>query len=129
MFRFSKKSLDMLSNKVNPQLQDLMNRIIKVSKIDIGIIAGFRTAEEQNYIYNSQASKCDGYIKKSKHQDGNAIDFICYDNKDNKITYNIKYYYYIVGLAEQIARELNIKINCGIWWSFEDGGHIEVVDS
>ena len=28
--------------------------------IVLGIIAGFRTAEEQNYIYNSQASKCDG---------------------------------------------------------------------
>lgn len=124
MFKFSKKSLQILSS-VKVQLQDLMNEIIKVSKIDIGIIAGIRTAEEQNYIYNSQASKCDGYINRSKHQDGNAIDFICY--KNNKITYNIKYYYYIVGLAEEIARKLNIKINCGIWWSFEDGGHIELI--
>lgn len=124
MFKFSKKSLQILSS-VKVQLQDLMNEIIKVSKIDIGIIAGIRTAEEQNYIYNSQASKCDGYVKRSKHQDGLAIDFICY--KDNKITYDIKYYYYIVGLAEEIARKLNIKINCGIWWSFEDGRHIELI--
>lgn len=124
MFKFSKKSKDILS-EVDKQLQDLMNEVIKVSKIDIGIIYGYRTAEEQNYIFNSQASKCDGYIKRSKHQDKKAIDFICY--KDNKITYDIKYYYYIVGLVEEISRKLNIKVNCGIWWSFEDGGHVELI--
>ena len=123
MFKFSKKSLAILKT-VDKSLQDLMNEVIKVSKIDIGIIAGYRTAEEQNYIFNSGASQCDGYVKKSKHQKKQAIDFVCY--KNNKVVYDIKYYYYVVGLIEQIARQLNIKIQSGIWWSFEDGGHVEL---
>lgn len=123
MFKYSKKSLERLST-IDKKLQDLFNEVIKISKIDIGISFGIRSLEEQQKVFNDRKSMCDGIIKKSKHQDGLAVDFICFVN--SKLTYEIKYYYYIVGLCEEIARRLNIDVQSGIWWSFEDGGHIEL---
>ena len=124
MFKYSKKSKDLL-NGVDPQLKTLMNEVLKQSKLDIGITYGIRTAEEQRYIFDSGASRCDGVIKTSKHQLGLAVDFVVYYK--GKLTYNIKYYYYIVGLIEVISKQLNIKARSGIWWSFEDGGHVELI--
>lgn len=121
---FSKKSLEKL-NGVDERLQTLANEVLKISKVDFGISYGLRTKTEQQEIYKSGASQCDGIIKRSKHQDGLAFDFVCYIN--NKITFEKKYYYYIVGLMQIIATQLNIEITCGVWWSFEDCGHIELV--
>lgn len=120
---FSKKSLDKL-NGVDDRLQLLAKEVLKISKIDIGISFGLRNETEQQEIYKSGASQCDGIIKRSKHQDGLAFDFVCY--VDNKITFEKKYYYYIVGLMQVIANQLNIDITSGVWWSFEDCGHIEL---
>lgn len=124
MFNFSKKSLDKL-NGVDDRLQLLAKEVLKISKIDFGISYGIRSDEEQHQIFLSGASQCDGITKRSKHQDGLAFDFICY--VDNKLTFEKKYYYYIVGLMQVIATQLNINITCGVWWSFEDCGHIELV--
>lgn len=123
MFKFSKSSLNKLAT-VDERLQTLANEVLKISKVDFGISYGLRTDTEQQEIYKSGASQCDGIIKKSKHQDGLAFDFVCY--VDNKITFEKKYYYYIVGLIQVIANQLNIDITCGVWWSFEDCGHIEL---
>ena len=75
---------------------------------------------------------CDAYIEEIRRKNkcveiGRFIQRYDEKNKDNKITYDIKYYYYIVGLVEEISRKLNIKVNSGIWWSFEDGGHVELI--
>ena len=126
MFKYSKKSLNIL-NKVDEKLQLIFNELIRITKIDVGIVSGLRTAEEQIGCFKNGKSHCDGIKNKSKHQIGLAVDFVCY--KDNKITYDIKYYYYVVGLIEKIALDLDIKIQSGIWWSFEDGGHVELIDN
>lgn len=123
MFKFGKNSLKELET-IDKKLQLLAKETIKISKIDIGISYGLRSTELQQEIYKSGASQCDGIIKKSKHQEGKAFDFVCYIN--NKITFEKKYYYYIVGLMQVVAKQLNIGITSGVWWSFEDCGHVEI---
>lgn len=125
MFKFSQKSLDLLNNeKLDSRLRDLMNEIIKISKVRFEIIYSLRTAEEQNKIFKDGASQCDGFIKQSEHQKGLAIDIVCYVN--DKITWDKKYYYYIAGLVEIKAIELKLNITWGGWWSFEDCGHFQI---
>jgi len=123
MFKFSKRSISILET-VDERLQLLAKEVLKISKVDFGISYGLRTDTEQQDIYKSGASHCDGIINRSKHQDAKAFDFVCYIN--NKITFEKKYYYYIVGLMQAVASQLNIGITSGIWWSFEDCGHIQL---
>ena len=61
-------------------LQQLAAAIMARSEFDFGILdnGGLRTAEEQNDIFNTGATQCDGYNKKSYHQSGLAIDFVPY---------------------------------------------------
>jgi hypothetical protein len=144
MFFYSKKSLSFL-NEVDPLLKTLALNVLKYSYIDIAIVEGKRTDEQQLKKYNTRINGkrvtfCDGIKNRSKHQipknkknDPNikveAFDFVCLIK--GKITYDIKYYYYIVGLMESEARKLGINIKCGIWFKdkdgkpFEDGGHVE----
>ena len=46
---------------------------------------GLRTAEEQQELFDSGTTRCDGTIKKSYHQSGKAIDIVPWYN--NKIDY------------------------------------------
>jgi peptidoglycan LD-endopeptidase CwlK len=125
MFKFSEKS-EQLLNTVDKRLVNLAKEVIKISKIDIGISYGLRDLATQQKLFAKGVSQCNGIDKRSKHQDGLAIDFVCYIN--GEITYDKKYYYYVVGLMQAIATQLNISITCGVWWSFEDCGHIELAN-
>ena len=123
MFKFSKSSLNKLAT-VDKKLQTLANEILKSSKVDFGISYGLRTQAEQEKLFVKGERKGDGIKKKRKHQDGKAFDFVCY--KNGYITWDKKYYYYIAGLFEAKAKELNINITWGGWWSFEDCCHIQL---
>jgi len=52
------------------------------SKFDMSIPwrGGKRTAQQQKELFDDGASKCDGYIKKSFHQSGKALDVVPYVN-------------------------------------------------
>ena len=76
-FRLSKRSLRRMEG-VDSRLVATAKRAIRRSKIDFGITSGLRSEAEQRAIYEAGASQCDGVIKRSKHQDGNAIDIVVY---------------------------------------------------
>ncbi len=126
MFHFSTRSIQLL-NTVDKRLGILANEVLKISKVDFGITEGWRSQEQQLKYYNQGTSQCDGINKISKHQEGKAIDIICYDPKTNKPTYDKKeLYYYIAGLFESKAQKLKIDIQWGGWWSFKDCPHFEL---
>ena len=79
MFKFGKNSVKNIQT-VDRILQELASRIISRSNFDFGVLnnGGLRTSEEQHQLYLDKKSKCDGYIKKSYHQSGLAIDFVPY---------------------------------------------------
>lgn len=60
------------------QLQLLAHEIINVVPVDVCVLdnGGYRTAKEQNVLFQDGYSKCDGYRVKSYHQSGLAIDFV-----------------------------------------------------
>jgi peptidoglycan L-alanyl-D-glutamate endopeptidase CwlK len=134
-FRFSKLSEYRLQ-KVDPVMVKLARLMIKRTPVDFGIawLGGFRTAEEQNGRFKEGFSSKDGYVKRSKHQDGLALDFLPYIN-GRPVPKNQKHYLIIIGVAFACADELGIKIRSGSNWDmdgefitdqeFDDYPHIE----
>lgn len=127
MFKLSNKSKQRL-NTVDERLLYLVNEVIKISPIDFGITEGYRSTERQQELFREGKSKCDGITSRSRHQDGKAIDFVCYDPNTNKITWEKEYYIEIADIFKKKAIELNIPIRCGVdFKNFFDGPHIELV--
>ena len=52
----------------------------------------YSTAEEQNKLFKEKKSNCDGYKKRSRHQQWRAIDFVIIDEKGNSIWKHIPEY-------------------------------------
>jgi peptidoglycan L-alanyl-D-glutamate endopeptidase CwlK len=121
---FSKHSIYNLS-EVDFRLQELAYEIIKYTEIDFGVSDGLRTLQEQQMFFNKGLSRCDGIIKKSKHQEGKAIDIFAF--VDGKLTYEKKYMLYLTGLFKNKSIEKGYVIRCGIdWVDFPDFPHIEI---
>lgn len=85
MYLFSEKSVKRMSG-VHPELIFVFEESIKISPIDFGIPGdgGVRAAERQKELCLDGKSKCDGYVKVSRHQIkpgesyGSALDFYAY---------------------------------------------------
>lgn len=81
------ENLETLRKSGNPESEKLIiavKKFINFTPIDFGIIknGAFRTAEDQNEIFNSSphVTNCDGFIKKSYHQSGLAVDLVPWVN-------------------------------------------------
>ena len=133
MFYFSESSMNKL-NSVNWRLKQLALAVLRTSPVDFAIIDGKRSLEKQQLLYKQGKSKCDGIDKRSKHQDGLAIDFAVYINGELDFNSN-EDYCLIAGLFLAKAKELNIRIRSGAIWNgssirdntFKDLGHIEIL--
>ena len=81
VYKFGDASLRNMEG-VHSQLVTIFRVALSVSPIDFGIpeTGGLRTAEEQNDLYKRDKSKADGFVNRSKHQDGLALDFFAYVN-------------------------------------------------
>ena len=112
MYKFSKRSIQELE-LINPKLAALMDQAIERSPIDFGIPnnGGKRTAEKQNELYNKGVSKCDGILKKSYHQSGNAVDVYAYVN--GKASWDVEHLCIIAGVVLSIASEMGLNIRWG----------------
>jgi peptidoglycan L-alanyl-D-glutamate endopeptidase CwlK len=78
-FKFSARSIRHMEG-VSCKLVEIAHLALELSPIDFGIpdTGGLRKAPEQNGMYLNQKSKCDGYKKRSRHQDGEALDVYAY---------------------------------------------------
>lgn len=126
MYQLSQRSKNHMSG-VHSDLQRVANRAIQITKIDFGVpeTGGLRTAEQQNALFNEGLSMCDGYDKRSNHQDGNALDFYAY--VDGKASWEPEHLAQVACAFLQAANELGIKIKWGgLFKSFVDMPHIEI---
>ena len=129
MYKLSKRSLKRL-DKVNPLLIAILVDGIKDSPYDFGIplFGGYRTAEEQNALYNKKprVTYKDGYQNMSYHQTGNAFDIYAY--VDGKATWNKKYYEPIARHLQEIAmNRYGINLTWGgDWVKFKDLPHFQI---
>ena len=115
------------------------------NSFDIRIVAGYRTPEEQHDLYLLGRSKKDGFVKKSRHQSGLAVDAVPVPkgiNMYKRSEENALRWAYFVGFMKAIAVEEGVRLRSGWKWrtdpqdslvrplsqnTFPDANHFELV--
>lgn len=129
-YKLSTSSSGRLITVVEP-LQHIIREAIKSSPIDFGIpkYGGNRTAVEQSGLFLDGKSTLDGYIKKSKHQSGKAIDIYAYVG--GKASWNMQHLNLLAGHIIGTANRLGYKLRWGgDWnsnWSSDDENFVDAV--
>ena len=124
MIKYSKRTLRNLKG-LDPRLIIIVSVLIERGNVDLTIIDGLRTAEEQLKHFESGASKLDGTNRKSYHQTGKAIDFIPYPFDGN--WNNLEQFIRVGEELKKISKEFGV--NCrygGDWEKFRDYPHFEI---
>lgn len=106
--------------EVDKDLQRVATCALDKSLVDFVVVDGRRTAEEQ--LVNIANGK--SWIKRSRHQDGKAIDIAALEN--GKVTYGPEPYYKISDAFYYCSDKLNIPIVWGGEWRVQDLMHIEL---
>jgi peptidoglycan L-alanyl-D-glutamate endopeptidase CwlK len=132
IFKLSERSLERLEG-VNPILIEILQEAIKRSPIDFGIpqYGGLRTAEEQAELFKRKKSKCDGLVKKSYHQSGNAFDIVPYIA--GKYSWERDHINIVAGVIMAVAHEKGVNLRWGATFGDKKGllrgwdpGHFEI---
>jgi peptidoglycan L-alanyl-D-glutamate endopeptidase CwlK len=118
MFSLSARSLDNMRG-VNPNLQAVVRRAIKLTKIDFGVIEGVRTLERQQELFDSKASQ----TMRSKHlanEDGygRAVDLMAYVN--GRGCWELNVYDDIADAMKEAAIEAQVAIRWGCAWHIDN---------
>lgn len=128
---FSDISLERLET-VHPDLQTLFFEVIKHR--DCSITSGLRTTEEQIELYaqgrtieGKLVTNCDGVVRKSYHQSGNAIDVVPYPEKWDEQAL-IEFGNFVKGIAVMLKkyRAIDINVEWGGDWEFVDKPHWQI---
>lgn len=140
MPRFSQRSKDALKG-VHPDLVKVMEAAIINSPVDFTIIQGVRTTAQQQALYaqgrtkpGNKVTNADGVRNKSNHQVkadgfGHAVDLYPFYNgsiqiHDKQVIPKLRI---ITDHIKKVAKELGIKITCGIdWRSPFDPPHVQL---
>lgn len=117
-FRLSQRSLDRLEG-VHPDMTAVVERAIKLSKVDFGVTQGVRTLEEQKANVAAGRSQ----TMRSKHllqDDGfsHAVDVVAYVGPD--VSWELNLYDDICDAFKEAAKEVGCSIKWGAAWSEGD---------
>jgi len=116
-FNLSERSINNLIG-VDEKLKLVVMRAIQLTDVDFGCICGLRTEEEQAELFRKGASQCDGVNKRSKHQDGMAVDLMAYIG--SRGSWELKLYDNIADAMKQAAIELDTGVRWGAAWTVPD---------
>ena len=108
-------------------LIDVVTLALKISKVDFGIpvTGGLRTAEQQQTLYRQEKSNCDGILKLSNHQSGNAFDVFAY--VDGKASWDFDDLAEVATAILSAASKLKVPLTWGGHWvRFVDAPHFEI---
>lgn len=141
-YKFSRRSKKALKT-CHKDLQLIMGESIKLSNIDFGISEGYRSLQDQLKYYHEGKSKIDGIIIKGKHNYDPSLAVDIYLWINNKVSYDINSFLYVIGLIDGIAKMLYKQnkithlIRSGANWdsddkylsdqSFDDLPHLELI--
>jgi peptidoglycan L-alanyl-D-glutamate endopeptidase CwlK len=111
-FKLSQRSLSRLDG-VDDRMVELAQRSIAKSPIDFGIpvYGGLRSPEKQKELFDAGKSKCDGYIRKSRHQSGRAFDVYAYHQA--KASWDKIHLAIIAGVVLSEAKEMGLNVVWG----------------
>jgi hypothetical protein len=114
------KNIDSIKQSGKPEshkLAEAAKYFINYTPIDFCVIAngGYRTAEEQKVLYDRGVSRCDGYLQKSEHQNGLALDIVPWVN--GKATWETKHAFYLSGAFMAFCEQMELDITSGADWN------------
>ena len=127
MYAFSDRSKQRMFG-VDDLLVAVAYRALEISPIDFGIpaLGGKRTADEQFKLFTAGKSKCDGTLKRSKHQDGRALDFYAF--VDGSASWDERHLAVVAAAFLQAAGELGVRLEWGgLWRNFKDYPHVQII--
>lgn len=113
MFKLSGRSISKLEG-VKPELVEVVEKAITLTKVDFGVIEGLRTEEKQRELVAAGASQ----TMKSKHLTGDAVDLMAYVN--GRGCWELNVYDEIADAMKEAAYELDVKILWGAAWNIDD---------
>lgn len=120
-FHLSERSEKALKG-VDADLVKVIRIAVVDSPYDFVITEGLRSAERQEEMRRTKKSQ----VKHSKHQDGLAVDIMCYDENGNG-TWEHKYYNAVAAHIKKIAEVNEVEIEWGgDWQRFVDAVHFQV---
>lgn len=109
-WKFGSRSLQKLEG-VDDSLVQVVHLALKYSPIDFGVTCGLRSQAEQNQLRIQGKSQ----VKRSRHQDGMAVDIVCY--VDGKVSWDLEHYIVVAQAFAEAARELNVTVRWGGAWT------------
>ena len=132
MAKFSRKSLEILGG-VHDDLQVLFKEVVK--NFDCTVISGIRTEDEQKALYAKGRTKPgnivthkDGVDRKSRHQEGMAVDVVPYPISWGDIERFRQFGWFVMGVAATLKEDGKIdnNIEWGGLWKFKDYPHFQI---
>lgn len=134
---FSPSSIEKLLS-VHPDLQTLFMEVIK--NRDCTVISGLRTLQEQQALYAKGRTEDgqivtykDGIERRSKHQEGRAIDVVPYFKDEPHIRWDDhaafkEFGWYVLGVADALKSRGHIghSVQWGGNWKWRDFPHYEI---
>ena len=91
----------------------VMEYAIRISPIDFGISDGHRSLIKQKECFDNGKSKCDGIIKKSKHNYYPSLACDVYAYVNGKASWDPRHMTMISGCVLSVAEILGIKLKWG----------------
>lgn len=124
-FRFSKRSQTHLET-LDPDLQQIAQQALELSRVDFTIISGKRNMAEQRALVRAGKSQ----TLNSRHLTGKALDFVPIDPDTGKGKFDRALAAEVAIAFYEAARKLDIPITWGgVWRNFEDIPHIELPET
>ena len=120
---------------VDPRLIEISDLAIRLTLVDFGHgpCSGLRSVGDQQHLHADGKSKADGVIKRSRHQDGKALDFYAF--VDGKASWEPEHLAMVGAAFLQAASVLGYRVNWGGLWRKKAGGlygwdmpHIELLE-
>ena len=117
-------------------LQQVINRAIRISSVDFGVAEGHRSIERQQELFNAGKSKINGIDTKGKHNyvPSQAVDIYGWVN--GHINYDTNVLCYLAGVILTCGELIGVKLRWGGNWdmdgviitdqSFDDLVHFEI---
>lgn len=134
-YKFGRASRERLST-CHPDLQKIMNEVIKVSPVDFTIVSGYRNEEEQTKAFNKGHSKARFLESPHNFLPSLAVDVMPYVDgrlvdKDN--SGYLDYYYLLFDTIMEVYQEMkdNGDIDIELEWAYDKWGwdlpHYQIV--
>lgn len=102
---------------VDAALRQIVETAITLTPVDFRVTEGLRTAERQAELLRDGKS----WIKRSKHQDGLAVDLVALPN--NEVSWDWQHYVAINEAMQEAASQHGYRLTWGGGWKQRDGVH------